>query len=195
MLQENINISKFIESINKLNNKYGYKTIYPGDLTELVKVFYNKQNQPYAIHIQTNSGNTKDGQLRVRFGESEQEVLYGILTCDAFLYYGEDGNFRHEYYSFHFEATEGQERFLTFRFDYDPEAPFELHAHDYNYGKTDKHLQFPDDIKLDLNLIDFCTTMQILAYYFLHEDKYPLEHGEEYTGIIKGTRSIYDEER
>lgn len=195
MIQENINFSKFIEYTHKLQSKYGHVVALPDDLYDIVEILNNPiTNKPFGIIISTSTKGTNDNKLRIKLEKKSGDFIYGTLKCDEFLKFEPDGTLQHKYFSFHFEPNNEQDIFYTFRFDYDPKAPNPLHAHDFNYEKTKIHLLFPDHTSLDLSLIDYCTVLQILCYYFLHETKYPLKFGDEYTKLIKITRSTYDEQ-
>lgn len=194
--QEQIIFSKFIDYTHKLQNKYGHVIAFPENIFDIIKVLNHPiTGQPIGITISTSTKATHDNKLRIRLEDPSGKLVYGTLKCDEYLKLDTNGKLHHHYFSFHFEASDDQDTLYSFRLDYNPKSSPPLHAHDYNYKNTKIHLLFPNDTKLNLNLIDFCTTLQILSYYFLHQFKYPLNYGDEYTKIIKSTRSIYDEQR
>lgn len=195
-LQESIDLSKFIEHAHRLQSKYGHMVAYPEELFDIVKLMYHPVSGAIiGIVISTSSEKTNDNKFRIKLKDSNNQFVYGTLKCEELMKFDNLGVLRHKFFSFHFEADHNQEQFYTFRLDYDPKAPTPLHAHDFTDKTQSVHLSYPANVSLNLNMIDYCTVLQILSYYFLHVDKYPLTHGNEYNKLIENTRSIYDEQR
>lgn len=188
-LLEKINPEKYNRQIEALYGTLKYMLADNIEVNKVVEVFRTPgtgEIQWMEVRAKANINN------RLKWKRGKEDKIVGVLSCEELIEMNEDGDYRHRYFSFHFEAEESS-NVKTFRVDYKPDKPIPLHAHADNYSQTHLHLKFPDDTSLDLPHIDFCTIMIVISYYIKHEEKYPLFSGEDYNPRMMKRRRRYDE--
>lgn len=190
-LQEKINPKKYKHQIEKLYGTLKYMILNDVDLNHVIEVFKDPRTHKITSMYVKAKTNVDD---RIKWKNGKESKIIGILSCEEIIECNDDDTYSRTFFSYHFEAM-SESDVCTFRIDFKPKQLTPLHAHDYMKKDAKEHLSYPEDTKLELTKIDFCTIMLIVSYYVKNREKYPLHYGEEYNPLINKKRRRYDEYR
>lgn len=193
---ENIDLSLYKAEIDRIKTSLANIIALPEDISPIVSVLY-QGGRIVLISIDTSTPGTNDHANRIVLRKHGETVACGTLDCKALIKFSSKENrAAHVSFNFHFNPIGKETDLKSFRLDYAPGGLTPLHAHDAEYEITNHdHLTYPEDIDLNLTIIDFCTVMYLIAYYIKNPQLYPLDNGTLYNEKIITTRRKYENNR
>lgn len=184
-LNENISLEKYLVEVEKV--LFNNKITEPKAVDEIMKISVDKNQRPTAIEMR---------KKRIYLCEPWDESSKLYVDCTERISLDtKNKKYRRSKFSFHVmvNTSENQE-IKGFRVDFEPGQPIPLHAHHWNDEEEKRHLEYPSDVRLNLNKIDTVTILHILSEYLGRPTEYPLDdcYEKKYNGIINRVRRIYD---